>query len=151
MNRLAILLLLGALGLPWPARAVPTTFAPVIGNALLCLDAIDPSYFKSYLTEALKRPYKTQGQAYWFKADTPLLGVKLSELFVSTEESPYAFIGAVVEDDLKTARDKIQRSAGVEFRPAADGRLRTAAGTYLISYGKGRSKIFCVKHRIDRF
>ena len=98
MNKLAILLLVGAVAMPGQAGAMPTTFGPVVGNALLCVDDIDPAYFRRYLTDFLQPPYKTEGAAYWFKADTTLLGVKISDVFVSTEKTRYAFIGAVLAD-----------------------------------------------------
>lgn len=152
VNKLAILLLAGAVAMPGQAGAMPTTFGPVVGNALLCVDDIDPAYFRRYLTDFLQPPYKTEGAAYWFKADTTLLGVKISDVFVSTEKTRYAFIGAVMKDSLAAARDKIQQFTGVRFQPEGDdATLRSPAGTYLISYGKDRSKIFCVKRRVDRF
>ena len=41
-----------------PAGAAPTTFDPVIGSALLCLDHVENRYFQSWLTSAFGPAYK---------------------------------------------------------------------------------------------
>lgn len=130
--------------------SAPTTFPQVIGNALLCNDHIDPSYFKSYMSAFFQPPYKVEGDAYWFKAETTLFGGSVKEVFVSVESSKFAFIGIVMEDKQETVKARIESLMGIRFRPAQDVlTLRSAPGSFLIQYGSQNSKLFCVKHRID--
>src|SRR3954469_14727727 len=78
-----------------PAGAAPSTFGPVIGNALLCRSHLDNAYFYSYLTAAFGPSYKHEGGAYWFKADGTLWGAPVSDVMVSDDSSELVFLGAV--------------------------------------------------------
>jgi hypothetical protein len=139
------------LGLISPAwAAVPTTFEPVIGGALLCRDAIDPVYFKDYLTQYFKKPYKVEGGAYWFKPQPKqqLFGLELVDMFVSLENSRYAFLGVVFKEKLADARKKLLEGKGLAFAPyAGETVLRSALGAFLIEYNKTQTKLYCVKYR----
>ena len=145
------LLLLAALGsMPASSLAAPTTFEPVIGNALLCNDQIDPIYFKDYLIRFFKNPYKTEGEAYWFKPDPSqkLYDLELTDIYVSTESNSYAFLGVVFKEKLDTAKKKMLEIRGVSYLPfSGDTVLRSAQGSFLIEYDKTKTKLYCVKHR----
>lgn len=130
--------------------AAPTTFDPVIGRALLCYDQIDPVYFKDYLTRFYKNPYKTEGEAYWFKPDSEqrLYDLTLADIFVSTEDSRYAFLGVVFKENLTAARKKMQDLKGINFLPfSGETVLRSAQGSFLLEYNNTQSKLYCLKHR----
>ena len=63
----------------WAARAaqaVPSTFGPVIGSALLCRSHLDNRTSTSYLTSAFGPSYKHEGGAFWFKAEAPPCGAR---------------------------------------------------------------------------
>lgn len=132
-----------------PTFAAPTTFPQVIGNALLCLDQIDPAYFRQYMTDFFQPAYKIEGEAYWFKAETTLFGSRVKEVFVSAENSKFAFLGVVMEDRQESAKNQIEAITGARFFAEQNpGMLRTPPGSFLIQYGSSNSKLFCVKHRI---
>lgn len=152
-NKLFILLwgLLGAV--PAISVAAPTTFEPVIGSALLCNDQIDPVYFKDYLIRFYKYPYKTEGEAYWFKPDPAqrLYDLELTDIYVSTESSRYAFLGVIFKEKLDTARKKMLENRGVSYHPfSGDTVLRSAQGSFLIEFDKTKTKLYCVKHRVTQ-
>ncbi len=153
MGRWAVRLGLCAVlaGLMPLADAAPTTFDPVISTALLCGDQINPAYFKDYLIRFFKEPYKTEGEAYWFKPDPAqkLYGMEMTDIYVSTEGSRYAFIGVVLREKIDSARKKMLELRGVSFQPVSgDDVLRSAQGSFLIDYNNGESKLYCVKNRI---
>lgn len=145
------MLILAALGsMPASLLAAPTTFEPVIGSALLCNDQIDPVYFKDYLIRFFKNPYKTEGEAYWFKPDPAqrLYGLELMDIYVSMESSRYAFLGVTFKENLDTARKKMLELREVSYLPfSGDAVLRSAQGSFLIEYDKTKTKLYCVKHR----
>jgi hypothetical protein len=152
MGRKLLFLVLAALGsMPVSLLAAPTTFEPVIGSALLCNDQIDPVYFKDYLIRFFMNPYKTEGEAYWFKPDPAqrLYGLELMDIYVSTESSRYAFLGVIFKENLDTSRKKMLEIRGVRYLPfSGDTVLRSAPGSFLIEYDKTKTKLYCVKHRI---
>ena len=147
-----LFLLLAALVLaPVTSLAAPTTFEPVIGSALLCNDQIDPIYFKDYLIRFFKNPYKTEGEAYWFKPEPSqkLYDLELADIYVSTESSRYAFLGVVFKEKLDAAKKKMLEIRGVGYLPfSGDTVLRSAQGSFLIEYDKTKTKLYCVKHKI---
>ena len=152
ISRKLLFFVLAALGsIPASALAAPTTFEPVIGSALFCNDHIDPVFFKDYLIRFYKYPYKTEGDAYWFKPDPAqrLYGLELTDIYVSTESSRYAFLGVIFKENLDTARKKMLEIKGVSYLPfSSDTVLRSAQGSFLIEYDKTKTKLYCVKHRI---
>jgi len=154
ISRKHLFLILVVLGsMPVSLLAAPTTFEPVIGSALLCNDQIDPVYFKDYLTRFFKNPYKTEGEAYWFKPDPAqrLYGLELTDIYVSTESSRYAFLGVIFKEKLDIARKKMLELKGVSFLPfSGDTVLRSALGSFLIEYDKTKTKLYCVKHRVTQ-
>lgn len=146
-----LFLMLAALGsMPVSLLAAPTTFEPVIGSALLCNDQIDPVYFKDYLIRFYKNPYKTEGEAYWFKPDPAqkLYDLELTDIYVSTESSRYAFLGVILKEKLDTARKKMLEIRGISYLPfSGDAVLRSAQGSFLIEYDNTKTKLYCVKYR----
>lgn len=133
------------------ASGAPTHFEQVIGGALLCRDEIDPAYFMDYLSRFFKAPYKTEGGAYWFKPEPKqtLFGLQLQEVFVSTGDSRYAFLGVVFNEKLADARRKLLENQGVAFMPFGDA-LRSPPGAFLIEYNRTRTKLYCVKYRFQQ-
>ena len=127
-----------------PAASIsgPSTFEPVIGGALLCRDRIDPVYLKDYLIRFYQEPYKTEGEAHWFKPGRgkKLFGVMLEDIFVSAEGSQYAFLGVVLAESLSLARKTILETEGIDFQPfSGETVLRSALGSFLIEYDKTAS------------
>ncbi len=85
MRRAAGVLLAFACG---GAQALPSTFGPVIGSALLCRSQLDNAYFHSYLTTAFGPSYKHEGGAFWFKGDATLWGKQVVDVMVSDDTNP---------------------------------------------------------------
>ena len=145
MRTLAALLLAAAASV----QAAPSTFGPVIGNALLCRSHLDNAYFHSYLTSAFGPAYKREGGAWWFKADGTLWGATISEVLVSDDTSPVVFIGAVTDSappDLDTA---IRDSMGIRYQKidrTAFPVLESAPGSRIV-YFNNKSKIYCAKFK----
>jgi len=134
------------------AIAAPTDFEPVAGGALLCYDAIDPDYFKDYLTRSFKAPYKTEGEAYWFRAGSglQLYGMTVEDLFVSTEGGRHAFLGVVLKEKLDAAQKKLLAEKGITFSPyGGKTMLRSPSGSILIEYDQSRSKLYCDKYNVN--
>ncbi len=149
MNRRALFCLIAWLGLaPTALAAAPTHFEQVFGGALLCRDEIDPAYFKNYLATFFKNSYKTEGGAYWFKPDPKqtLFGLKPEDIFVSTGDSRYSFVGVVFKEKLADARKKLAQTPGVTFLPFEDA-LRSSLGAFLVEYNRKETKLYCVKYR----
>jgi hypothetical protein len=131
------------------AAAAPSTFGPVIGNALLCLSHLDNAYFYSYLSSAFGPSYKHEGGAWWFKADATLWGVQVSDVIVSDDTSELVFIGAVA----LVAPDKLEAAIGAAVglhHRVLDGSafpVRESNPGSQIVYFKKNSKIFCAKYK----
>jgi hypothetical protein len=128
----------------------PSTFAPVIGAALLCHDQLDNAYFYRYLTTNFGAAYKHAGGAYWFRTgEATLWGQPVTEVMVSDDTNELVFIGAVSEvppDELAAA---IRTAAGVAY-PAADASrypLRVSLPGSTIVYYNTKSKIYCAKFK----
>lgn len=134
---------------PAGSNAAPSTFEPVIGGGLQCLDQIEPSFFQSYLSTYFKEPYKNEGGALWYKMEgVQLFGLEVEEAFVSYKTEHTDFIGVIFNAKLEDARKSIQQTRGIRFVPEASPTvLRSAAGSYLIEYDRTKSKMFCVKYR----
>jgi hypothetical protein len=140
-----------AFGLPWAcAAALPSTFAPVIGSALLCRDQIDNNYFYTYLQAAFGPSYKHEGGAYWFKSpDATLWGMPVSEVMVSDDTSPLVFVAAVAEGTPDKLEQAIQGAVGIRH-PAQDASrypLRVSNPGSTIAYFKTKSKIYCARFK----
>lgn len=163
IRRISRWLCLGVMGLSaasisW-AQGFPTTIEPVVGAALLCRDQIDPYYFYQYLTTHFNAPVRTEGGAYWFKAEGELYGLKIRELFVSTHETSQLwkmdFLGAVVEQNAKQAQEILAKNKGMNFRANPyEQILRAGEGSIIrdvSANGQELSKLYCVKYRANGF
>jgi hypothetical protein len=144
-----------ALALAGPASAQtqdkqPSTFAPVIGAALLCHDHLDNAYFYSWLKTRFGPPYKHEGGAYWFRTgEATLWGAPVTEVLVSDDTSEWVFVGAVAEvapDELEQA---VRKASGVHYtaRGASPYPLRMSIPGSTIAYYNAKSKIYCAKFK----
>jgi hypothetical protein len=128
----------------------PSTFAPVIGAALLCRDQIDNAYFYHYLKSAFGPPYRHAGGAWWFRTgEATLWGAPVSEVMVSDDSSELAFVAAVAEVPPDELEQAVRKAAGVRHL-AADGSaypLRISAPGSTIAYYNTKSKIYCAKFK----
>jgi hypothetical protein len=132
------------------AQALPSTFAPVIGSALLCRGQLDNAYFYSYFQSAFGPSYKHEGGAYWFRtADASLWGTPVSEVMVSDDTSPLVFVGAVAEAAPQQLAQAIRGAVGIGYA-AADGSafpLRVSNPGSTIAYFNTKSKIYCARFK----
>jgi len=128
----------------------PSTFGPVIGNALLCRDQIDNRYFHSWLSSHFGAPYKHEGGAWWFRTgEATLWGTPVTEVMVSDDTSDTVFVAAVAEVPPDQLEQAIRAATGVRHL-AADGSpypLRISAPGSTIAYYNGKSKIYCAKFK----
>lgn len=145
----ASLALASMLSMPAVA-AMPSTFGPVIGSAILCRSHLDNAYFYSYLTTAFGKSYKHEGGAYWFKAkDASLWGVQLKDVWVSDDTSELVFIGANTDAEADKLADAVKDMAGVRFIPqdASKYPLRVSNPGTTIAYVNKKSKIYCARYK----
>ena len=131
------------------AQALPSTFGPVIGGALLCRSQLDNAYFHSWLTTAFGPSYKHEGGAYWFKGDATLWGKQVRDLMVSDDTNPMVFIAAVIESKPEELEEAIHASAGVRHKAvdASQYPLRASNPGSVIAYHMDKSKIYCSRYK----
>jgi hypothetical protein len=132
-----------------PASAAPSTFGPVIGNALLCRSHLDNAYFHSWLSTAFGPSYKHEGGAYWFKADGTLWGAPVSDILLSDDTSDVIFVGAVSDTKPDKLEEAIRAAVGIRHT-AADASafpVRESAPGSRIVYFDTKSKIYCAKYK----
>jgi hypothetical protein len=132
-----------------PAGAMPSTFGPVIGSALLCRSHLDNAYFHSYLTTAFGPAYKHEGGAYWFKADATLWGATVKDVIVSDDSSEHVFVGAVTDSTPDELEQAIRSAAGQRHRAvdASPFPLRVSVPGSTIAYHNTKSKIYCDRYK----
>lgn len=144
MRRLAALLLVAA---ALPAGAVPSTFAPVVGGALLCHDDIDHAWFHAYLSNTFGPSYKHEGGAYWFRADATLWGTPVREVLIGDGSGGLKFIAAVADATPDELTASIRQRAGIRYRKMGASRhamLESGPGSR-IAWFRNKSKIYCAK------
>lgn len=131
------------------AQALPSTFGPTIGSALLCRSALDNVYFHSYLTTAFGPAYKHEGGAYWFKLDATLWGKPVKEVMVSDDTSELVFVAAVADSKPEELEEAIRASAGIRHKAvdASPYPLRVSNPGSVIAYQNSKSKIYCARYK----
>ena len=130
-------------------QAAPSTFGPVIGNALLCRSHLDNAYFHAWLSTAFGPSYKHEGGAYWFKADGTLWGAPVSDILLSDDSSDIIFLGAVSDTEPDKLEAAIRASIGIRHRAtdASAFPVRESAPGSRIVYFDNKSKIYCAKYK----
>ncbi len=130
-------------------QAMPSTFGPVIGNALLCRSHLENRYFHDYLTTAFGPAYKREGGAHWFKAEATLWGAEVKEVMVSDDSNPLVFIAAVTDSTPEELEQGIRTAYGIAFKPAdaTPFPLRVSNLGSTIAYVNDKSKIYCAKFK----
>ena len=131
------------------AQALPSTFGPVIGSALLCRSQLDNAYFHSWLSTAFGPSYKHEGGAFWFKGDATLWGKQVLDVMVSDDTNPLVFIAAVLEAKPEELEEAVRASAGLRHKAvdASPAPLRVSNPGSVIAYHKGKSKIYCARYK----
>jgi hypothetical protein len=136
---------------PLGAGAVmPSTFGPIVGNAVLCRSHLENKYFYSYLQTSFGNSYKHEGGAFWFKTpDATLFGVEVKEVWVSDDTSELVFIGALTEAEPDKLADAVRKSAGIRYtaRDASKYPLRVSVPGSTIAYVNKKSKIYCSRYK----
>ena len=131
------------------AYAAPSTFAPIVGSALLCRSHLDKAYFHSFLATAFGPAYKQEGGAHWFKTGATLWGKPVNEVMVSDDSNPMVFIAAVVDAKPEELEEAVRAGAGLRHLPADASRfpLRVSNPGSVIAYHNGKSKIYCARYK----
>lgn len=145
----ACLLAVALCGPAPPALATPSTFAPIIGSAILCRSHLDNAYFYSYLSEAFGPSYKHEGGAYWFKADATLWGASVTDVMVSDDSSELVFVGAVTDSTPEELDEAIRGALGLRHIAFGTSKfpVREANAGSRIVYFNTKSKIYCAKYK----
>ena len=153
--RSGVLLLLVLNGMPVAAAPtappLPTTFNTTIGNALLCLDALDPAYFYQYLQTWFGAPYQHSGGGWWFRTpNAKLWNVKITSIMVSDNSANLRFIAAETEVSTDKLAQAIHDDAGLVYRPGNPGKwpLLVSNTGSTIAWEQDKSKIYCAKDRL---
>ena len=131
------------------ASALPSTFEPTVGSALLCRSQLDNAYFHAYLSKAFGPAYKHEQGAYWFKLDATLWGQPVKEVMVSDDTSELVFVAAVTDSKPEELAEAIRKGAGIRHR-AADASaypLRVSNPGSVIAYQNSKSKIYCARYK----
>jgi hypothetical protein len=131
------------------AQALPSTFGPVIGSALLCRSQLENAYFYSWLSTAFGAPARHEGGAFWFKGDATLWGKQVLEVMVSDDTHPMVFIAAVMDARPEELEEAIRAAAGVRHKAvdASQTPLRVSNPGSVIAYHQGKSKIYCARYK----
>lgn len=144
-------LMAGSCGAVAAGGAPPSTFGSTIGQALLCVDHIDPFYFWSYLYQFFGPPYKTEGGAYWFKVQGTLWGATITDVMVSDGASEQVFLAASFKDSPAKLSVAIAEATGMRYFSevsAPFSPLTSNMGSKIVFAGQG-SKIYCEKYNLD--
>jgi hypothetical protein len=148
LRRAATLLVAGLLAHA-PARCAPSTFDPVIGSALLCLDHVENRYFQSYLNTAFGPAYKREGGALWFKAEGSLWGANVTDIVVSDDSSSVVFVGALTDSTPEELEAAVRKAAGIAHVATGGGRfpVRQSRPGSRIVFNNAKSKIYCARYK----
>ncbi|MES3021360.1 MAG: hypothetical protein V4857_07215 [Pseudomonadota bacterium] len=135
---------------PALACAVPSTFGPVIGSAVLCRSHLDNAYFYAYMSSTFGPHYKHEGGAYWFKTGSASLwGANVSDIMVSDDTSELIFVGAVSDADPDALEVAIRAASGLRhFKTDASAfPVRQSRPGSKIVYFFDKSKVYCAKYK----
>lgn len=126
-------------------RAQDATFEMTLGPAVLCRADLDPAYFHAYLT-AIKKSYKREQGAYWFKVSAQLYGAPVTEAFVSDGSSDHVFIGVVSSLPPPQLAESLSEARADSFKPLVPAdkhsAYRSAKGAQIV-YQARNAKLFC--------
>jgi hypothetical protein len=129
-----------------------SSFSTTVGTAVLCLDDLDPGFLYNYMAQ-LKPAYKREEGAYWFKAETDMFGVPVTEVFVSDGSSAHNFVGVLSSlppDQIVEAVGNGAPAGGVFIKDHPADRYSTyssASGSVIAFQGKN-GKIYCRRDRL---
>ena len=130
-------------------QAMPSTFGPVIGGALLCRNHLENAYFYSWLSTAFGPASKHEGGAFWFKGEATLWGKQVLEVMVSDDTHPMVFIAAVLDAKPEELEEAIRAAAGLRHQAvdASQTPLRVSNPGSVIAYHNDKSKIYCARYK----
>lgn len=121
---------------------VPSDFSTTIGDAVLCLDKIEPAYFESYLQSFFGPPYKSEGGRKWYRVKELLWKKeKISDVIVG--EAP-AFLAVIAEDSPEGAASAILESGGIPYTFDNNIGMSPEFGQ-IAPYGK-MAEVFCLQN-----
>ncbi len=155
-SRMFLSLLLVLAGMPVAAGPtappMPSTFNTTIGDALLCLDALDPAYFYQYLQTWFGAPYQHSGGGWWFRtpSNAKLWNVRITSIIVSDNTANLRFIAAETDVSTDKLAQAIHDAAGLVYQPGNPGKwpLLVSNTGSTIAWEQDKSKIYCAKNRL---
>lgn len=121
------------------ADGVPSDFSPTVGDALLCLDKIDPVYFNGYLQASFGPPYKTVGDRKWYRVDEKLWGKEQVTDVIVGDTPP--FLGAIIQDSSQGTAAAILATIGIRY--AFDNGDGVSPEYGEITLYNGLAEVFC--------
>lgn len=131
------------------AKAPPSTFGQVVGNAVLCVDHLDNKAFYAYLLKAFGPAYKHEGGAYWFRMEASLWGMPVTDVIVSDDTNPLVFMGVVADTTPEKLEPAIRAASGMGFRKADNSAFPVRAsvpGSKIIYFGS-KAKVYCARYK----
>jgi hypothetical protein len=135
------------------AHAMPSTFATVIGHAILCFDTVDPGYFQTYLDTHFGPAYKHADGALWFKTPKATLwGEKVEEVFLSDNQQRFVFIGARIAKPPEALAKTLLEKTGLAFEPyyTVQNPVRVARTGSILVYEAQKARLYCARTHINR-
>lgn len=134
------------------SMAQGSTFSTTVGTAVLCLDDVEPGFFRNYMT-AIKPAYKQEQGAYWFKASAEMYGAAVTEVFVSDESSAHRFIGVLTSLPPEQLADAVNKAApaGARFKkdnPDDKYSTYTSLSGSVIAFQGKNGKMYCRRDRM---
>ncbi len=121
---------------------VPSDFSPKVGNALLCLDKIDPYFFEGYLESFFGPPYKTEADKKWYRVDKKLWGEEQLTDIVVGDRPP--FLAAIIEDTPEATAEAIFKRTGIRY--AFEGSHGTSPNFGEIMPYQAFTEVFCLQN-----
>jgi len=133
------------------AHAQGSTFATTVGTAVLCLDDVEPGFFRNFMT-AIKPSYKQEQGAYWFKATADMFGVPVTEVFVSDGSSAHRFVGILSSLPPDQMAEAVNNAAlaGITFQkdnPKDKYSTYSSPSGSIIAFQGKNGKMYCRRDR----
>lgn len=128
----------------WCALAIAGVNPYSIASAVSCNQDMDSGFYNAEFTKQFGPPFKTEGEAVWYKANGELYGSNIREVFVSSSKN-YSFIGVVLEEKPETVIENIKTSRTVPTNVFLSSNGWVGAdGRNIMWHEQKYTKIFCL-------
>lgn len=120
-------------------------------GVLYNLDQLNINNYYDYYKKELKKPYKQEAGAIWFKANgKTFFSESIEDVFISDNTSNWIFIGIVVLNNPDKVFENIKNIPGARFWKKDKNEKYSPyisnAGTEILWFGENKSKIVYKLH-----